>query len=263
MAMLDKETVRKIREMGVPEILDAYVDQVKTADSISEPFERRFAGLIDYAYQSKYNQKVERLLKAAHLRIPTADTTQILYDSKRPFTHELMDELAECHFVDNHQSVIIQGFPSSGKTYLSCALGKEACKKLHKTLYIRMSDLISAYEEAHALGIREEKRLLRKYSQVQVLIIDEWLTTSVDASQVVFLYELAERRFDTTSTIFGTLHDKSEWLSCLGEGALSESIIERYAHNTIVVNTGKNDFRAIYEHREPSTSPSGAKNAFA
>ena len=101
------------------------------------------------------------------------------------------------------------------------------------------------------LGIHEEKRLLRKYSQYQVLVIDEWLTTGVDADEVRFLYELSERRFDSASTIFATLHDKAEWLACLGEGALSESIIERFTHNVIVLNTGENDFRAVFEHRDP------------
>ena len=76
-----------------------------------------------------------------------------------------------------------------------------------------MSDLLSAEEEARMLGIHEEKRLLRKYSQYQMLVIDEWLTTGVDADEVRFLYKLAERRFDSASTIFATLHDKAEWLA--------------------------------------------------
>ena len=251
MAMLDAETDRKLRVLGVPEMVVAYQEQTKSMDRVNQPFEKRLAELVDVAYQAKYNEKVEHLLKAAHLRIPTADVTQILYDDKRPFSRELVDELATCHFVEQHTSLIIQGYPSSGKTYLSCAFAKEACKKHYKTAYIRMSDLLSADEEARISGIREEKRLLRKYSQYQVLVIDEWLTTGVDEDEVRFLYELAERRFDSTSTFFATLHDKAEWLACLGGGALSESIIERFTHNVIVLNTGENDFRAVFEHRDP------------
>ena len=213
MAMLDAETDRKLRVLGVPEMVVAYQEQTKSMERVNQPFEKRLAELVDAAYQVKYNEKVEHLLKAAHLRIPTADVTQILYDDKRPFSRELVDELATCHFVEQHTSLIIQGYPSSGKTYLSCAFAKEACKKHYKTAYIRMSDLLSAEEEARMLGIHEKKRLLRKYSQYQVLVIDEWLTTGVDADEVRFLYELAERRFDSASTIFATLHDKAEWLA--------------------------------------------------
>ena len=162
-----------------------------------------------------------------------------------------MDELVTCHFVEQHTSLIIQDYPSPGKTYLSCAFAKEAYKKHYKTAYIRMSDLLSTEEEARMLGISEEKRLLRKYSQYQALVIDEWLTTGVDADEVRFLYELSERRFDSASTIFATLHDKGEWLACLGDGALSVPIIERFTNNVIVLNIGENDFRAVFEHRDP------------
>ena len=223
MAMLDAETDRKLRVLGVPEMVVAYQEQTKSMDRVNQPFEKRLAELVDAAYQAKYNEKVEHLLKAAHLRIPTADVTQILYDDKRPFSRELVDELATCHFVEQHTSLIIQGYPSSGKTYLSCAFAKEACKKHYKTAYIRMSDLLSADEEARISGIREEKRLLRKYSQYQVLVIDEWLTTGVDEDEVRFLYELAERRFDSTSTIFATLHDKAEWLERTTSGQFSST----------------------------------------
>lgn len=39
-------------------------------------------------------------------------------------------------FIDSVTNLIITGPTGSGKTYLGCALGKEACKNKFKTLYI-------------------------------------------------------------------------------------------------------------------------------
>ena len=70
MAMLDAETDRKLRVLGVPEMVVAYQEQTKSMDRVNQPFEKRLAELVDAAYQAKYNEKVEHLLKAAHLRFP-------------------------------------------------------------------------------------------------------------------------------------------------------------------------------------------------
>ena len=50
--------------------------------------------------------------------------------------------------LSNHMNVIFQGFTGSGKTYLSCALAKEACKLEIRTRYIRLPDLLIERDDA-------------------------------------------------------------------------------------------------------------------
>lgn len=66
--MLDPETKRKARELGVPGFLDA-VELVGLDTSYSSlAFDDKMKVVIDYSYQEKLNTQVERLIRNAHFR---------------------------------------------------------------------------------------------------------------------------------------------------------------------------------------------------
>ena len=83
-----------------------------------------------------------------------------------------------------------------------------------------------------------------------MLILDEWLTgDDMSKEELSFLFELSERRFDCTSTIFCSLSHKEEWVKRLGGGRFAESIAERYRYNTTVVETGQMNMREVFDLR--------------
>lgn len=92
-------------------------------------------------------------------------------------------------------------------------------------------------------------KMLRKYTNYRVLVIDEWLSTDMSKSDVEFLFELSERRFDCTSTIFCTLYNINEdWTKRLGRGTQAESIVERFRHNSFVIEIGDKNMCEIFEN---------------
>lgn len=246
--MLDNETNRKLRLLNIGEFIDAIELQDRDPEVLEMSFDERFKLLTDRVFQEKYNAKVMRLLKSAKCRFPKADVTDIYYHKDRPFSKTLITELATCKFVDQSQSVIILGYASTGKTYLGCALAREACRHQFRTRYIRTSELLSEFDDASVISGGTEK-LLRKYSNFKVLILDEWLTKDISKAELEFLFELSERRYDNTSTIFCTLYPPEEWVRRLGKGTQAESIYERFRFNNIQVKTGEMNMREIYNKK--------------
>ena len=56
-------------------------------------------------------------------------------------------------------------------------------------------------------------------------------------------------RFDCTSTIFCTLYNINEdWTKRLGRGTQAESIVERFRHNSFVIEMGEKNMREIFEN---------------
>ena len=245
--MLNEETRRKLRLMNIGEFSEELDIQRQDPQILALPFDERFQMLIDSVYQRKYNDKVHRLIKNAKLRLPKADIHDIMYTDKRPLNRGIIAELATCHFVDEYRSIVFHGYPSSGKTYLGCAMAKEACRELHKTRYIRLPDLLEEYNEKSLLPGGKNK-VLNKYASFRVLVIDEWLMPELTKADVEFLLELTERRFDCTSTIFCTLYKKEDWIKRLGNGTYAESIVERFVHNTIWIETGDVNMRQYLSH---------------
>lgn len=239
--MINDETKRKLRELNMSEIISGLELQQSAPSYVSLPFDERIQHLIDYVYQEKYNNRIQRLIKAAKLRFPQADIHGIYYDG-RGFSRELLMELISCQYIHSHQSVILQGFTGSGKTYLACALGKQACLNQIKTRYIRLPDLLMEYGDASLIP-GQQKKLLAKYGRIPLLILDEWLVSDISDNELYFLFELMERRSDATSTIFCTQYRKDDWIKRLGEGVQAEAIVDRYSYTGYWIETGSMNMR--------------------
>lgn len=242
--MIDNDTIRKLRELNIGEIVDILEVQQKDSVILLYSFDERMKLITDYLYTTKYNSKVQRLINSAKFRFPSADITSIIYES-RSIDRSRIVELSTNSYLNNATNIIIQGYTGSGKTYLACALGKEACFKGCRVKYIRLPDLLMAYDEAKTLSAIHLKKFLSKYEKYQLLIIDEWLMEDLSNEEEHFIFELIERRYGISSTIFCTQYKQSEWIELLGSNVHSEAITDRIIHNAITIETGKTNMREL------------------
>ena len=205
-------------------------------------FEQRMSLIVDEAYSSFSHNKVEGLIRRAGLRYPEANLRRIDMVEQRGLNHELLVSLATCGFIDRHQNVVFQGFTGSGKSYLGCALAKQACQHRYRAHYIRMPDLEEAWVNAQDRP-QGTVKFLKKYAAFTVLVIDEWLLDHPDENMRRMLLELLERRYDCTTTVFCTQYAKKDWHQRLGSGVHADAIMDRIVHNTIWVDTGTHNMR--------------------
>ena len=158
--MLNDETKRKLRELNISEVIDAIEYQDQDPVTVSLPFEERLQRIVDYLYQEKYNSKIQRLIKSAKFRFPQADVHSIYYEG-RTLNRESINELSTAQFIRNRHSIVFQGYTGSGKTFLACAIGKEACRQQVRTRYIRLPDLLMEYGDAKIIPGQEKKIIAR------------------------------------------------------------------------------------------------------
>ncbi|MBN1190586.1 MAG: ATP-binding protein [Dehalococcoidales bacterium] len=90
-----------------------------------------------------------------------AHIASINYTAQRKLDQALISSLVTCNYVAEKHNVIITGATGSGKSYLGCALGIEACKQLYSVKYIRLPDLLT--DMAIARGEGTTKTLLNQY----------------------------------------------------------------------------------------------------
>ena len=226
---------------------DAFLIQLNDPQMQDVPFPDRFGMIVDAEYTNRKNNSLKRIIKSASFDQPEAHIAAIDYTSGRKLNRALIERLATCEYIAEHRNIFITGATGSGKTYMACALGMEACKQRFKTKYIRLPDLLEEYAEKSVLPGGKNK-VLNKYAAFKVLVLDEWLMPELSKADVEFLLELTERRFDSTSTIFCTLYKREDWVKRLRGGTYAESIVERFAHNTTWVETGDVNMRQYLSH---------------
>lgn len=242
--MINEETKRKLRELNLQEIITALENQQKDKSIYNLTFDERFQRIVDYLYQEKYNNKIKRLLSQAKFRLPKAEIHDIYYGN-RGIDKNTIQELSTNQYIGSNTNIILQGFTGSGKTYLACALGRQACKSQIKTRYIRLPDLLMEYDE-HILLNKGKVKLLKKYAGYKLLVLDEWLLEDISKKEQNFIFELIERRYDQASTIFCTQYRKEDWHNRLGGGVYADSIMDRIVHNAVWIETGSVNMREYH-----------------
>src|SRR5690554_5245635 len=239
--MIDNETIRKLRQLDVGELIDNLEMQEMDSDTRLLSFDERLQLGVDYIYQEKYNKRVSGLIKRSKFRIQEVDVASIHYENRK-IDRQTLQELATCNYINHRTNVIFQGFTSSGKTYLACALGKEACKHEVRTQYIRLPDLLIERDEA-TLKPKGVSKLITKFSNYGLLILDEWLLDDLSEDDLKFIFEIVERRYDSGSTIYCTQFRQSDWHKRLGGGVHADAIMDRIVHNAVWFDTGQLNMR--------------------
>jgi DNA replication protein DnaC len=229
--MSKQATIDKLIEMRLTTMADAFSIQSGDSKMQDIPFEDRVAILVDAEYTSRKSNRLKRLIHDATFEQPEAHIADINYTSGRKLNKELILRLAGCEYITEYRNIFITGKTGSGKSYLACALGMEACKQYYKTYFIRLPDLLMELDTARESG--DYMKVLMKYAKVTLLIIDEWLMLKPTQAEQKDIFELIHRRRKKSATIFCSQVHWDGWYEQLGgdDSPLADAILDRIIYD--------------------------------
>ncbi|AGK55749.1 IstB ATP binding domain-containing protein [Bacillus sp. 1NLA3E] len=76
---------------------------------------------------------------------------------------------------------------------------------------------------------------MKTYRKVNLLILDEWLLTSLTGSEARDLLEFVEARHQVASTIFCSQFDTQGGYGKIGEETLADAILDRVIHDSYTI----------------------------
>ena len=200
------------------------------------PFKDRFGMIVDVEYTSRKNKRLSRLIKNASFEQVNASIADIDYTSGRKLNKSLITKLGSCEYIAEYRNIFITGATGSGKTYMACAFGMEACKHYFTVKYVRLPDLLLDLEAAQNEGYYQ--RILEKYTKPTLLILDEWLLMKLSESESKHVFELIHKRRKKSSTIFCSQFREEGWYERLGgdDNPLADAIMDRIAYDSYKIN---------------------------
>ena len=125
------------------------------------------------------------------------------------------------------------------RSYLACAVGREACRQLYSVRFTRMRTLLEDLKMASEF---QEQKIKRELLNCNLLIIDDYMLSAIDETETALLYELIHDRelSDRTSTILCTQYDLKGCAMKMKGQTMSDAIYDRLEHNAYIINLSQN-----------------------
>jgi len=237
--MLNQETINKMNEMHLTAMSKAFKAQAGDSSVAELSFEERVGMLVDAEWTSRKNNRLKRLIHAAGLPDTGACIENVDYLPDRGLDRSKLFKHASCDYIAEKRNILIMAATGGGKTYLACAFGMAACRSYCTVKYIRLPELLAELVLAKNNGTY--KTLLKKFKQVNLLIIDDWLIYPLKDSEAHDVLEVVEARYKKGSIIFCSQVDVGGWHESLGESIVAEAICDRIAHESYRIVIGGSD----------------------
>ena len=226
--MLIEQTKQKLFTLKLTGMLEAFEQQRAQPDTHALSFEERLGLLVDKEMISRENKRLERLLRAAKLRI-NACIEDIDYRHPRGLDRSQMASLASCDWIKQQLNLCLTGATGTGKTWLACALGNQACRQGYSVRYLRVPRLFEMLRIGHGDG--SYPRIMNQLAKIDCLVLDDWGLQKLNAPQRNDLMEIIEDRYKLRSTIIASQLPIDHWHDYVGEATIADAILDRLLHN--------------------------------
>lgn len=218
--------LRDLRLGGMAQALERQLEQIGTYDALS--FLERFGLLVEQECLEREHRKQNRLVSQARFKL-RATVQDIDYQHPRNIKQDQIARLAQGEWIDRAQNLLITGPCGTGKTYLACALGHNACLQGYSVRYFRLSRLLLELTQAKADG--SYQKVLKQIARTQLLLIDDWGLEALTAAQRNDLMEIMDDRHGATSTVMISQLPTDQWYAAIGDNTLADAILDRLMHN--------------------------------
>lgn len=227
--MNKNQTIEKLKSMRLHAMASMYQYHLQN-NLYSDATADEYIGLLtDHEWEERQNKKIQRLLRQANFR-QKASVADIDYTSNRNLEKNMFERLISLSFISKKENIIITGASGVGKSYLTQALGHQACLMEYKTQYHITARLFNRLKLAKIDGTYDKE--LKKITKVDLLILDDFGLQAFDNYARNALMDIIEDRFSSKSTIVSSQIPVSAWYDIIGEGTIADAILDRLVNSS-------------------------------
>ena len=226
--MLYTQTIAKLQALRLEGMVQALEEQRRQNDIAGLDFEDRLAMLVERQWLWRENRGLAVRLKNAQFKI-TASLEDLDYRSSRGLKRAQIEQLRASQWVKEHRNCLITRPTGSGKTYLACAVGAQACREGYRTLYFYAPKFFRTLESARSDG--SLLAWLKKLARAPLLVLDDLGIASVPGKLYREFLEVLDDRQGQGATLITSQFPVNQWHEIIADATVADAILDRLVHN--------------------------------
>lgn len=251
--MLTEEHFDLFRQFRIKAMGDKLREMINDAVYDTYTFEEKLEIMLDAEAAARHSRKIEKLIREARYKDPSACIENILYLPERTLEKDRIVRLAECRWIEECGVVIVLSKTGCGKSYLVQALGNAACRKLIPTRYIRLADLFDDIERARFAEDGSYYLKMDAYKTVPLLILDDFMTIPMSTENAITLFEIMEAREHRCATIIASQLEPEQWYLRITGELMADSILNRIATGATYIDLDGPNMREYFAKQKKQT----------
>ena len=241
-----------LKRLRLPTIARIYGKLGGEAARANLPYERYLLALVEQEVVQREQNAFALRMKRAGFPVPKS-FENFDFTASPGIDKQRMLELAECHWIEKAEVVILVGNPGVGKSHCATALGVEACRRGKRVRFFTAEDLATAIREAKAQMVYG--KLQRQLERTDLVCVDELGYVSLCRESAQALFHFFSERHERRSVIITTNLEFGKWTEVFGEERMTAALLDRLTHKAhIFLATGESyRFRESQRNRMQKT----------
>lgn len=213
-----------LRQMKLEGMAGAYEGILSMPINQQPEAHELLARLAQAEQQHRSHKKMQMYLRLSKMRYQ-ATMQDIDTSDNRNLTKEKLMLLTDCGYLDRGENILITGATGCGKSYLSCALGNNACVHGYRTLYFNMNRLTEQIAIAKTDG--SFIKWLNRLKKAKLIILDDFGIQPITHIVKMALLQILEDRYEKHSIIISSQLPVGKWHEYLAEPTVADAILDR------------------------------------
>jgi len=220
---MDVETIRNqlksLRLATAARELDSVLTRQKRAVNLGWMSE-----LLEREIDSRKESALRTRIKAAKFpEVTSLETFDFAFNPR--IDEEAIRRLATLSFIAQNRIALFLGNPGTGKTHLAIAIGIAAARSGYRVYCSSAKRLQAQIIEARLRNSMDE--LFKKILSARLWIIDDWGVVSHPREVAEEIFDLMDRRKQSSAMILTSNRDVEEWPQCFPDPVVSNITIDR------------------------------------
>lgn len=221
-------TLDQLRELKLQGMADAYQAILSMPVQQQPTLHQLVARLSEAEAQHRLHLKTQTYIKQSKLRYH-AVLEQVQCSTARNLHQEKLMAIADCSFIERNENILITGATGCGKSYLACAIGRQACSMGYKTLYLGMTRFLERIAQTKLDGTYI--KMLNQIEKTHLLILDDFGLHPMDKVTRLALLQMLEDRYGLKSTLICSQLPVEKWYTYIAEDTIADAIMDRLSAN--------------------------------